>query len=226
MDENDKGNLLVSSSEETEKSSVFSRQLAINTGETSKSSCGLDIRQLALQVDRARKKPRVDNKSGYSVSFLSNAGQKNDNSENQNVIQSLNHIREKSKQLRRNNRLPSSTTKPNDINISNENTLLQNLHQIVETSRMKTTYAIMKDKVDVTNNAEIGIVKNVSKISDSLKIIKVSQPDSSESTVGLVSLWNEWIEINVNDRILFLDIELNTNHREIQWSFEWKKLIK
>jgi hypothetical protein len=218
------------------KSILFSRQLGVNSTEIIEPSepiapvTGLDIRELGLKVDRARKKPRTENpKSTFSISFSKKVENSN---ENDNRFITLDKIRENSKKLsdHRTSKLPRSVTKPKEMIIGPNQIYVTNLQEIIEKFRIDTSHAIIKQE-EITQSlvdTSVGIIKRIQCIGDSLKIVELETSNGNLHKIGLVCLWNEWIDIRIGDKIYVQDSSLENDHNneDIQWCLKWKKLVK
>lgn len=208
----------------TEPESVlFKKQLTVKEPYLkSTTNNTVNIQELTQRINRARRK-------NGKVEKVKDAS---------NLLKNLNRIREKSKQSRginRVNKFPVSVNKPEnwcngDIDNSNNchSNLVGQLQRVLEKSRAETTHAIMKtSSVNFNERSFIGIVVCVQILSDSLKLLDVYEQESPTVLyrVGLVCLWNEWVEIKKDDKILFQDLNNSLDNHLIQWCFKWKKLV-
>lgn len=134
-------------------------------------------------------------------------------------------------------RLPSSTKRP-EYCVPREGGYVMQLQRVLDTARATTTHAIRKDDGKTRfEDVLVGKVKKIQVLSESLRIVEVINGQESNNIhgedrdanldmvwkIGLVGLWNEWIEVKLGERILFPDIVQTTT--ALQWSFKWKKLV-
>ncbi|GAV27096.1 hypothetical protein PMKS-000557 [Pichia membranifaciens] len=201
-------------------------------------SVSFDIQQLAMKVDRVKKKSRFQDENADRLTLLLKSHihriQKKGH-DGADVLKTLNQIREKSKQTRSNygiDRYPASALRPTNWGsggVSKDEGLSLTLQRIVEKARADTSHAIQKvDSVNTSTPQFLGVVKRVQMLSKSLKVLEVA-PKSGEDEVrfkvGIVCLWNEWVEIRENDNIVFQDLNVPSHGDEMQWSFKWKKMV-
>lgn len=226
-----------SETNESNKSVLFSKQLEIiasksddNLSQRSATSAVIDIRNLGLKVDKARKKPRIEaNTSGHSLLFnrdkkVTTVTNKGDS----NIFKDFDKIRESSKKLKdyKNSKLSENIKRPDDIELDSNNSLVSQLQNTVDKFRDETTHAIIKESgVDLVHSKDrIGIIKKIQILNNSLRFIEVETPDLKLFKVGLVALFNEWIELKIGDQILLQDID--QNNVDLQWCLKWKKVVK
>ncbi|KAG0683148.1 hypothetical protein C6P40_002253 [Pichia californica] len=151
----------------------------------------------------------------------------------ENILQNLDKLREKMKQNHDNNplnKLPSSTIRPGDWildNPVNTGSFTSQLQRILDAKRSETSRAIIKkNSINLSNMEFVGTVQCIQVMSDSLKIVEVIRDKNEKEIfkIGLVALWNEWVDIKKGDSILFEDVTQSLSS-QIQWSLKWKKLV-
>lgn len=223
------------------KSTLFRKELALRESShvnniKANQSPGFDIQQLAMKVDRVKKKSRFQDENTDRLTLLLKSHvhriQKKGH-DGADVLKTLNQIREKSKQTCSNfgiDRYPASALRPANWGSGAKNEGLSlKLQRIVEKARADTSHAIQKvDSTDTSSLLFLGVVKRVQMLSKSLKVLEVV-PKSGESEicfkVGIVCLWNEWVEVGEDDNIVFQDLDVPSVDDEMQWSFKWKKVV-
>lgn len=206
---------------------------------------GIDIQELSKKIGESRKQKQNSN----HLLFLNKFTNRQDFGKIENTIdisKDLDKIREKSKKVHVNSRInkpPRSVKKANlhdnesIVNGSNNASLTMQLQRSIDEARMLTKHAILKrqDVNELKEGQFIGVLKNIQVLSESLKIIDIlicdingNERDDDSIQIGLVCLWNEWIDIKVNDLILFLDlplVDVSNNSNNLPWCFQWKKLV-
>ena len=213
-----------------DKSVLFAEQLTVREDSSSRgdgnSSNGHDIRELSKKIDKYRQN-KVSKPLPLRVSSINTT----------NTLERLSLLNDKKMKKQRqdgNNmvdnkfkKIPQSTNKPDNITILTDDKLSIQYEKIIENARNLTTYGILKNNgKTIYEDQLIGKIDKIQIISDSLKIIIVNDDLMDKYwKIGIVCLWNEWIEINKGDTILLPDIDLNSNNEELQWSFKWKKIV-
>lgn len=223
------------------ESTLFRKELALkettNVQQNLKTNqtVGFDIQQLAMKVDRVRRKCRLNDENGHQFTLLLKGhihkSQKKGH-DGADVLKNLNKIREKSKQTRNSaafDRYPSSALRPTHWELGNAQDLSVKLQRIIEKARSDTSHAIQKlDPTQLSNGQFLGIVKQVQALSKSLKVLEIVQASDDKDVkykIAVVCLWNEWVELRKDDIILFEDLDGLNESNVMQWSFKWKKMV-
>lgn len=218
--------------------SIFRKALTVKDANIKNSnSLKNNINQLSIQLDsRVKKRNRLNsNQNPFPIlkKINNNLQKKNHNSNGIDTLKKFEKIREISKNIHINNRTNKQSNSLNspitwDFNDDiNKGKLVTEMKFLFEQAKSESTHAILKKTmVDYSSGKLIGRILETQILSNSLKILEIQQDDMTVYKIGIVCLWNGWIDIKKNDTILFEDLfSSSCNENEIQWSLQWKKIV-
>lgn len=221
-----------------ENVSIFRKALTVkDTNIINPNTLKNGINKLNTQLDsRVKKRNRLNNNQNpfpLLKRINNNLQKRNHNNNGIDTLKKFEKLREISKNIHTNNRTnkqsnslnpPTSWDYNDDIN---NGRFVTEMGSIFEQTKSETTHAIgKKTMVEYSVGQLIGRVLRTQTLSNSLKIVEIQQDNMTVFKIGLVCLWNRWIDIKKDDTILFEDLfSSSCNENEIQWSLKWKKMV-
>lgn len=210
--------------------SVFSKELQV-IGNDRVEDNRIDIVELSKKITNAKK-----NKLQTSQPFLSfkkhqkDGFSKNNNASNEQTLEKIMNGAKRAIENNKINKTPTSVKPPDDLigdatDAGSGNYLTNQLYRFIEKSHNNEYCIMRKDALKDSQGGLVYRIKEIKNLSDSLKIVTAYKTDASMTVdLGLVCLWNEWIEIRPDDE-LYIDQELSGSTSVIPWITKWFKVV-